>query len=328
MTTFLGADTDALRDVSDTFGDRAQRLVELAEELLAAVGAVSWVGPDADIHRAECTAVLGDLTARAGEVTARGRDLLDEAEQQDQASEPGTARGGSGGAWSPDGFDLSDIAPWLVPGKPSTFAERAKDVAEKWFEDKVKERVSDEAEKALDRFLKKIRTPDYWMRGGKKIIPVVPDLIDAAQHAVDGETEEMTFAIYRALLDLSPGTVWMGTVDAASAYLFPLAPDDWMFPGTDQQLNQGSFFDHVEADALENSEDSSYYEMMREGEQSGLEISDRLGIEHEGTRNVFKSVWGFAGMLARGQRDPADPDKPWVFAASEPTQDKIRDLLP
>ena len=54
MTTFLGADTDALRDLSDTFGDRAQRLVELAEKLLSTLTAVAWVGPDADAHRAGC----------------------------------------------------------------------------------------------------------------------------------------------------------------------------------------------------------------------------------------------------------------------------------
>ena len=81
-------------------------------------------------------------------MTSRGRDLLAEAEQQDRAFEPGTAGGGSGGAWSPDGFDLSDIAPWLVPGTPSTVQERAEKVVEKWLEEKAKDKTTDEAQKA------------------------------------------------------------------------------------------------------------------------------------------------------------------------------------
>lgn len=316
MTTFLGADTDALRDLSDTFGDRAQRLVELAEELLASVGAVSWMGPDADSHRAECTAVLGDLTARAGDVTTRGRDLLAEAEQQDRASEPGTAGGGSGGAWSPDGFDLSDIAPWLVPGKPSTVQERAeevvKDLVDSYFErrrDQVIDRLVEASDSSLARFAKK------W-------VPVVPDAFDAVRHAANGETEEMTYAISRAALDTTP----LGTADAISSQLFPYAPDDWLLPGTDQPLNEGSLFEGYEKMLLDSHD--TYDDARIEGEQYGLELSDRLGIENETGRNLMKSYAGLAAMVGRAHRDPADPDKPWIFAVDEPTQDKIRDLLP
>lgn len=316
MTTFLGADTDALRDVSDTFGDRAQRLVELAEELLAAVGAVSWVGPDADIHRAECTAVLGDLTARAGEVTARGRDLLDEAEQQDQASEPGTARGGSGGAWSPDGFDLSDIAPWLVPGKPSTVQERMKEAAEDLFDSYLERRL----DQAIDKLIEV--SDSSLARFAKKWVPVAPDAFDAVRHAANGETEEMTYAISRAMLD----TTFLGTADAISSQVFPYAPDDWLLPGTDQPLNEGSLFEGYEKMLL-NTHDT-YDDARIEGEKHGLEISDRLGIENETGRNLMKSFVGLSAMVGRAHRDPADPDKPWIFAADEPTQDKIRDLLP
>lgn len=285
--------------------------MELAEELLASVGAVTavaWVGPDVDAHRAECTAVLGDLTARAGDVTSRGRDLLAEAEQQDRAFEPGTAGGGSGGAWSPDGFDLSDIAPWLVPGTPSTVQERAEKVVEKWLEEKAKDKTTDEAQKALDKFLKKIKTPEFWRTFGKKAIPAIPDLLDAAHHAVNGESQEMTFALSRALIEANPGTAWLGTANTISEFVFPYAPDDWMFPGTDRPLNEGSLFDHAEDSAIAGSEENGSAEMMREGEQAGLEISDRLGIEHEGTRNVFKSVGGLSGLVGRAHRDPADPD--------------------
>lgn len=236
--------------------------------------------------------------------------------------------GGSGGAWSPDGFDLSDIAPWLVPGTPSTVQERAEKVVEKWLEEKAKDKTTDEAQKALDKFLKKIKTPEFWRTFGKKAIPAIPDLLDAAHHAVNGESQEMTFALSRALIEANPGTAWLGTANTISEFVFPYAPDDWMFPGTDRPLNEGSLFAHAEDSAIAGSEENGSAEMMREGEQAGLEISDRLGIEHEGTRNVFKSVGGLSGLVGRAHRDPADPDKPWIFAVDEPTQDKIRDLLP
>lgn len=94
--TFLGCDTDALRDTARLLGAASARAEAAAAELAASGAALAWEGPDADAfrdvlaHRA--VAGLARLAAawRAAAVT-----LCREAEDQDATSAPSAASGPS-----------------------------------------------------------------------------------------------------------------------------------------------------------------------------------------------------------------------------------------
>lgn len=309
MTSFFGANTEDLRSLSVDLSDRSQHLMEIGERLLAAVQVVSWVGPDADAFRAECTAVVGDLSSCAADVADRSRDLDVEAEQQDQASAAdGSSGGGAGGGGRGPGASdprelLPDISPWFRE-KPSTFGERLRDVGE----DVAKSKLWKEAGDAFGHTLRTLGSSRYWANFGRKAVPAIPDLYDAYGHATRGETKEFTFAMARAVYDFHP---IIGPVETASGIGLPLVPDSWKFPGTDKSINEGSLFDHLEDAVVADDADHRFNRALHEGEQDGLDISERLGIEHEPTRNVFKTIGGASNWIGEGQRD--EHGNAWVI---------------
>lgn len=89
MSDFQGADVDALIDQGRALETAGDRLHELSETLTSVVGAVPWVGPDADAFRERFTGTvtpqLRDDSVRLGE---GARALYLHAAEQDQASSP------------------------------------------------------------------------------------------------------------------------------------------------------------------------------------------------------------------------------------------------
>lgn len=300
MTGFQGADTAQLRETATLFTQRSDVLRETGENALRLVQAVAWVGPDADAFRAECASTVAQLLALAARTGERGADLVQEADQQDTVSAPTSGGGGGGlGAWQPGDGLLPKIAPWLFgPQEPSTFKERAWKVVK----DFTKGETWNEVGESVGKLLERGGAKKFLVNLGRKGIPAVPDLYDAYSHATKGETIEFTMAMTRAVYDFHPIA---GPVEAVTGLAFPLAPDHWKFPGTDRSINEGSAFDHLEKTMLDTAKsdpDMRHVEKMREGENYGLEISDRLGIENESARNVFKSLGGASGLVGSSQQ--------------------------
>lgn len=91
MTTFHGADTDALRAQALALHDAAQVLDACARRTGAALDALAWHGVDAERTRAEWPSQHArTLLGCAVDMQDAARRLLDEADRQDDASSAGT----------------------------------------------------------------------------------------------------------------------------------------------------------------------------------------------------------------------------------------------
>lgn len=115
MAGFLGADTDALRTFAERATTGGDRLGELCETLTSTVGAVEWVGPDAEAFRSDFTSrAVSAFTAAQDALGARGQEADAHAEEQDRTSEGDDASGGDGaskgegGVWDPLSGGLAD----------------------------------------------------------------------------------------------------------------------------------------------------------------------------------------------------------------------------
>lgn len=106
MAGFYGGDTEQMRAHADVCRAASVRLGDLIQSAGAAVAGAEWEGPDAEEFRARWTQVAMQLAASSAQVSARGRQLEQEAEEQDDASE--------------DGFSFGDLLPlpMPLPGRP------------------------------------------------------------------------------------------------------------------------------------------------------------------------------------------------------------------
>lgn len=300
MNGFLGADTAQLREISALFVRHGHRLLGTMEDCRQLAQTVTWVGPDADAFRAECVSATARMASLAARVEEQGADLRVQADQQDEASSESREGGGS---WRPDIDHLRKIVPWadapLRAPEEVSLSETAKRLM-----DKTREAVLG----ALDRILE--GGPEWW-RGARRLIPVVPDLLGMADDLVHGDTPGFIVGHARVLTSFGP----LGVVEDASGLVFPLLPDDWMYPGTDVPLNEGSLLDGAETMFRQAYESDMWQaEYIRQGERDALEISDRLGIENQYVRNAFKVIGGTAGASRAGQLDP-QTGAPWVLSA-------------
>jgi hypothetical protein len=296
MNTFLGADTVQLRSVAGRFAVHAQQLRERGEHTLRLAQSVTWVGRDAEAFLAECAAIVGDLFSLAGRVEDRARAMEREAEQQERASGASDAGGSGGpGAWGPP---LSPpISPWPLGGSEDGSSSWTDRVGRSLDElaDKVRGDVLDDV---MERAEETLGSKGYWANIVRKGVPVLPDAIDAFEHAAAGETKQFGMSMGRMIYDFHPIA---GPLETASAIAFPLAPDHWKFPGTDRSINEGSLWDHGERFMVEQDDpDDRLNRALRGGESVGSEISDRLGIENEKVRNVVSSVTGAAAWAGEG----------------------------
>ena len=98
MAGFLGADTVQLRDHAQLVQQKAQRIIELREQLAPLVmNEAIWCGADAEEFRARWSGqIVEQFAEREGELTATQQDLDRQAEEQDTASREGGAGGEAG----------------------------------------------------------------------------------------------------------------------------------------------------------------------------------------------------------------------------------------
>lgn len=86
--TFLGADTQQLRETATTMAQRAQEIDALRTALRGAVDGVAWTGPDADAFRALAHRVLDSRAPQTVQRISELAQLLQqEAEEQDTTSD-------------------------------------------------------------------------------------------------------------------------------------------------------------------------------------------------------------------------------------------------
>lgn len=107
---FQGAETAALREQATAFQRCGREMLQHSSTLTSAVMSVTWVGPDADALRARWAEVDRLLTQAAEDVTARGRELAEHAQEQDAASSDGSGGGRSLG----DRLGLPDLSSWFT----------------------------------------------------------------------------------------------------------------------------------------------------------------------------------------------------------------------
>lgn len=120
--TFYGADTEALRGHGQAVARGGQSIDELFSTLSSILGAVRWVGPDADAFRdAFAQALQARVRPTCEELRARAETLGREAEEQDSTSEEdGGGSGGAGGGGIVGGAQdvLEALRGWLDDYEP------------------------------------------------------------------------------------------------------------------------------------------------------------------------------------------------------------------
>lgn len=115
--SFLGADTDQLRDLAGSTKNGAGRIEDLVASLDGTVQGVTWVGPDADAFRERWNGMVLALVRDAVERLAeRSRVLEENAEDQDSTSGDDGGSGGSSG--DGDGSIWDAIQQWLEDYEP------------------------------------------------------------------------------------------------------------------------------------------------------------------------------------------------------------------
>ena len=100
--TFLGGDTESMREHSVLLRTRGVRLGTILAQAQGAGSAVDWVGPDADALRSRCAQVALRGRVLGERIEAMSQELTEHAQEQDRASEDLAGRlagmlGGLGG---------------------------------------------------------------------------------------------------------------------------------------------------------------------------------------------------------------------------------------
>lgn len=101
--TFLGANTDQVRDQGELTGDGAGRLDELISGLRGVITQARWEGPDADSFRDRAQGTFDEAAGACDALRAQSEELRAHAEEQDQASADGGGSGSGGGSVGEEG---------------------------------------------------------------------------------------------------------------------------------------------------------------------------------------------------------------------------------
>lgn len=301
MSNFFGADTAQVAELSGRFTASSARIDELMEDVLVAVSAVAWEGPDAEAFRDRAEGLRSLSRSVSDRVEQRGRRLAGEAEQQDQASEPaappfsfplpiGTAFP------APPQDDLGDIAEKIAHAAAAAgvFATNAAVHLSRMADD-----VLDEALEACARvidaaFIRNLSKAARAMEIMGKVAGVagpVANGIEILDALSKGDTATVIGRTYQTVFELSPFGKAAGAVDSLFGAVLPAMPEA-KIPGTNIDLTGqtpvGLAFDgmgHLYAESPS----------ARAGEKIGLEAADRLGVDSTWGRNAMSSG---AGLLS------------------------------
>lgn len=300
MSSFFGADTAQVSALSDRFTTSAVRLDELMESVLGAVRSVEWEGPDADAFRDRAEGLHSSSRSVSDRVEQSGRRLAEEAEQQDQASEPATApfsfpapSGMAFPALPKD--DLGDIAEKIAHAAAvaGAFASNAAVHLGRMADDVIEEALETCARVIDAAFVRNLTKAAKAMDALGKVAgaagPVANglEIIDALGK---GDTATVIGRTYQTIFEISPFGRAVGTVDGLFGAVLPALPEA-KIPGTNIDLTDqtpvGLAFDGM---GRLYSESPS----ARAGERIGLDAADKLGVNSAWGRNAMKSG---AGLL-------------------------------
>jgi hypothetical protein len=113
MSTFLGSDTDALRELAQLYDAQASALENSAVAVVQRAPSVSWVGPDAEEFRSSCHQVYAQLADVLDRIRRWADDLGAEADEQDAPSTADlTGSGTRGGGTGSDRSPLDILSRW------------------------------------------------------------------------------------------------------------------------------------------------------------------------------------------------------------------------
>ncbi|MBK0332114.1 WXG100 family type VII secretion target [Brachybacterium sp. MASK1Z-5] len=109
MSGFQGMDTGAVEALAGRDAQAAERLEQLLSALAASVDSVDWAGPDAEAFREDFRTLVATPGTRAVQrLHACGRDLRDQVEEQERASQAGGDEGSGGGSDDAESGGLLD----------------------------------------------------------------------------------------------------------------------------------------------------------------------------------------------------------------------------
>lgn len=115
--SFLGADTEQLREQARATTNGSGRIEDLVASLDGTVQGVTWVGPDADAFREQWNAmVLARVREAVALLAERSRELERNAQEQDTTS--GSDDSGGGGTGGSSGSIWDAIQQWLEDYEP------------------------------------------------------------------------------------------------------------------------------------------------------------------------------------------------------------------
>ncbi|MGP9537233.1 hypothetical protein ACT3SP_04440 [Brachybacterium sp. AOP43-C2-M15] len=291
MSSFLGADTDALRDLAQLYEAGASSLEETAGPSLHRALGVTWVGPDADEFRSTCQQLRARLDEVHEAIFGWADCFVAQADQQDSASEGESGASAGGHVAQTDLTDILKDFPfssgggksWKLPEFFPRFSPHD------WVPPLLKEgadAVADKVEKSLpkaERFL-------------KKVTPVIPDAYDAGRHYLNGETAEGNFAVMRGMVSAIPYVgVGVDLADLASS-----------------GHPEGSGLERLEKWYVDGMNDPD--SAMSKGEREGLRKADEQGIENKYARNIIKVAVGNGRAWEESNlhRDENGDVNPWM----------------
>lgn len=278
--TFLGADTDQLRETASAFERGATSLETLLTSLSGVVGAVDWQGPDADGFRSDFDQLLRQALTTTGRVSKRATALEEEAEEQDEASGGGGADG-AGGQGAPNPLDgIRRIFDGLSgPGGPADPDEKMRKTTQE-----ILTRV---AEKVSESVGENKRFPGWLRTMGRRapLVSAIPDLYLAGEALMDGDTG---------------GVIGHGAQAFISGYPHPAA-------GIVSQLNSLTE-GHLPGDSswIEfNGDIATRTATVRSGESLGAGVSHLLGFDTGSTgSNVLTSGYGAGSAAVKAVSNP------------------------
>lgn len=268
--TFLGANTEHLRDIGRSIHQATGRLDNLLTAIADASRSVQWSGPDADAFREEVQAIYHRGTAVSSMLQERSAQLKQHAVEQDVASGREDSEGVSPAADRTNHKKFADVV-----GPLSKLFRDGDDVERDQGALKLLKTIADHISRKVGNM------DDDLPPGGKRLLKIVPflgavpDLAETVEALKNGDTGGVIGNGMEALMAASP--------DPISELATVL--NDF----TDGHLPSGKSWMETVGDVA----GGTY--TVKLGEHTGSMLSDVLGFEDGGTAdNVTQSSYGAA----------------------------------
>lgn len=220
---FYGADVAQLRQLAKELARGAGRLEQLGQQLGGSIASTTWKGSDGERFRGDWNGAHAQtLKAAAAGVRSASKALLQNADEQDRASEPGGS--GSGGTASADGtsHELADRLSGMTPADRDAYLKSGE--FQQWV--RQSQANADAAKTVLDGLVDSGVLPttgtggangygtflqQYWAESAMRQAGIDPNHWDPSK-GVDYNRADIykVYAFYAELYKADPRMEWIG----------------------------------------------------------------------------------------------------------------------